>query len=73
MDTCCATWQEAWTPGDIIVADETMVQWTGTGEVHVTFQARKPTPYGIELKSLACGSSNIMLVAEVAEGKEKDS
>lgn len=38
----------------------------------MTYQARKPTPFGIELKTLACGSSHVMLHAEIAEGKEKD-
>lgn len=49
-----------------------MVFWTGTGEVHVTYLPRKPTPYGIEIKSLACGESCILLNAEVVEGKELD-
>lgn len=27
VDTCTATWRAAWSPGDVLVADETMVAW----------------------------------------------
>ena len=50
-----------------------MIFWTGTGEVHITYLPRKPTPYGIELKSLCCGETQIILNAEMVEGKEADS
>ena len=50
-----------------------MVFWQGTGEVHITFQPRKPTSYGIELKALACGDAHIVLNVELVEGKEVDS
>lgn len=70
--TCNDTWQSTWRPGDYIVADETMIHWQGTGEVHMTYQPRKPTPYGLELKTLACGEAKVVLVAELAEGKELD-
>lgn len=43
IEMCNSTWQGAWSPGDYLVCDESMVFWEGTGEVHVTFQARKPT------------------------------
>jgi hypothetical protein len=49
-----------------------MIFWEGTGEVHVTFQGRKPTQYGIEFKDMACGIAHIMLMIELAEGKDKD-
>lgn len=65
-------WVAAWNPGNIITVDESMIHWTGTGEIHVTYLPRKPTPYGIELKGAACGSSQIMLNVEVVEGKEAD-
>lgn len=58
--------------GDIITVDESMVHWTGTGEVHVTYLPRKPTPYGIELKGAACGAHHIMVNVEVVEGKVVD-
>ena len=37
VEECNDTWQEAWLPGDYIVADECMIFWQGTGEVHITF------------------------------------
>lgn len=49
-----------------------MIFWTGTGEIHVTYLPRKPTPYGIEVKSLACGDSGVLLNAEVVEGASTD-
>ena len=30
-------WREAWNAGDYLVVDETMVFWTGQGEIHVTY------------------------------------
>lgn len=49
-----------------------MIYWRGTGEIHVTYQPRKPTQYGIELKTMACAVSSIMLMVELAEGKARD-
>ena len=72
LEKCNATWQSAWNPGTMLTMDESMVFWKGTGEVHVTYQPRKPTKYGIELKSMVCSESKIMLKAEMAEGKELD-
>ena len=54
------------------MCDECMIFWKGTGEAHVTFQGRKPTEYGLELKALACGITHIMLNIDLAEGKERD-
>ena len=68
IEECNDTWQEAWVPGDYLVADECMIFWQGTGEVHITFQGRKPTSYGIELKSMACGDARVMLNIELVEG-----
>lgn len=49
-----------------------MIFWTGTGEIHITYLPRKPTPYGIELKSGCCGVSNVVLNLDLVEGKELD-
>lgn len=72
LEACCATWRAAWNPGNYLTVDESMVFWRGTGEVHVTFQPRKPTQYGIELKTMVCSEGKIVLAAEMAEGKELD-
>ena len=68
----CDRWQAAWTPCNIIVPDESMIFWTGTGEVHINYIPRKPTPYGIEMKTLACASARIVLQMEMVEGRELD-
>jgi hypothetical protein len=72
LEEAVETWLGAWTAGNIITIDESMIHWTGTGEIHVTYLPRKPTPYGIELKVAACASSQILLAAEIVEGKEVD-
>ena len=64
--------KEAWVCGDIIVADETMIFWTGGGEVHVVFITRKPTDRGIEMHTVCDGDSGIMTNAEIVEGKAVD-
>lgn len=71
LDACVATWQDKWNPGNYLCCDESMIFWRGGGEVHVTYQPRKPTPYGIELKTMACSESGVMLNAELAEGKAR--
>lgn len=71
INTFGEKWRDAWTPGTYLVPDETMVFWTGTGELHMTVMFRKPTPYGMMFKTLCCGDSHIMLVAELAESKER--
>lgn len=44
--------------------------WVGTGDVHLTYIPRKPTPLGIMLKSLVDASSGVMLSCELVESKE---
>lgn len=72
LQTCVDTWQDKWNPGNFLCCDESMIFWKGGGEVHVTYQPRKPTPYGVELKTLCCSDSGVLLNAEMAEGKERD-
>ena len=64
FDTVVLQWQKAWNPGTYCCADESMIQWVGTGEMHQTVIPRKPTPLGILLKDLACCSSGIVINAE---------
>ncbi len=49
-----------------------MIFWRGTGEVNVVYQPRKPTQYGIEMKTTACAESGLCVNAELAEGKVRD-
>ena len=50
-----------------------MVFWTGTGEMHITYLPRKPTLYGVEIKSASCAMSNVVLILDLVEGKHLDS
>jgi hypothetical protein len=36
-------WQELFVPGTVLVADETMVGWTGATNIHITYLPNKPT------------------------------
>ena len=72
LQAACEAWLSAWSAGNIITVDESMIFWTGTGEIHVTYLPRKPTPYGIEIKGAACADGRILLFIEVVEGKEID-
>ena len=72
VKACCDTWQLAWYPGEYLTVDEHMVFWTGTGEMHITYLARKPTPFGIEIKSVCCSTSNVVLNCDLVEGKHLD-
>lgn len=49
-----------------------MIFWRGGGEVQVIYQPRKPTQYGIELKTCCCADSGVMINAELTEGKVRD-
>ena len=64
-----ATWQSEWNAGNFLCCDESMIFWRGGGEIHVTYQPRKPCQYGMEIKTLVCSESGLLLIAEIAEGK----
>jgi hypothetical protein len=70
VKTFADTWQGAWIHGMYLFPDETMVNWSGAGELHMTYLARQPIPYGIMMKTLCYGDSKIMLAAEVSLSKE---
>ena len=72
MEQLFKHWREAWNAGDYLVVDESMVFWTGLGDLHITYLPRKPTPFGIMLKTACCAASKVMLAAEVVEGKVVD-
>lgn len=43
LNKCTETWRSAWTAGEELIPDESMIFWTGSG-VHLTHMPRKPTP-----------------------------
>ena len=64
-------------PGQHVVVDECMSSWTGSeaeyvaeGMPHKTKIVRKPEGVGAELKSMACGSTGILLKLDIMEGKD---
>lgn len=66
-------WVAAWAPGLHLTVDESMVLWTGHGNVHHTFIRRKPTPLGIGEKTMCCAASGVLLQVEIMESKEDSS
>jgi hypothetical protein len=47
-------WQEMFVPGTPRVSDESMVGWTGTTNIHITYLPNKPTHREVCMKKL-CG------------------
>lgn len=70
LAACVKAWQKAWTPGTYITIDESMVMWTGKGDLHLTYMPRKPTSLGFKIDTLCDGVHNICLAAELDEGAE---
>lgn len=53
-----------------MVLDESMVRWMGRGMSGLMVILRKPTPIGLELHTLCCALSGVLVWFEVYEGKE---
>ena len=57
--------------GWLLVLDESMVRWLGRSMPGLMVVLRKPTPIGLELHTLCCALSGILIYFEVYEGKER--
>jgi hypothetical protein len=64
-------WQEEFVPGAVMVADETMVGWTGATNVHITILPNKPTSKGVCLKTMCDASTRVMIAMEFVEGRDE--
>jgi hypothetical protein len=62
-------WQELVVPGSVIVADETMVGWTGATNIHITVLPNKPTSRGVCLKTLCDARTRVMVGFEFVEAR----
>lgn len=62
---CKRKWRASYNAGTHIIADESMIMWVGTGDVHITYIPRKPTPLGIMLKTTVDASTGILLGLEL--------
>lgn len=58
------------TPSWLLTLDESMVKWVGRGMPGQMVVPRKPTPMGLEIHTLCCSISGILVNFEVYEGKE---
>jgi hypothetical protein len=52
-------WQEL-DPGIVLVADETMVGWTGATNIHITMLPNKPTSRGVRKKTMCSAWTRVM-------------
>jgi hypothetical protein len=50
-------------PSYMLTIDESMVAWRGIDLPHLSFVPRKPEPLGVEIKTLACFTSRILIDA----------
>jgi hypothetical protein len=62
-------WQDVFLPGSVMVADETMIGFTGANNIHLSVLPNKPTSKGVCLKTLCDASTRVMIAAEYVEGK----
>jgi hypothetical protein len=68
-DAVLQVWHDLYVPGSLLVADETMVGWTGATNIHITMLPNKPTSKGVCLKTLCDASTRVMINFEFVEGK----
>jgi hypothetical protein len=62
-------WQDVFVPDSVMVADKTMIGFTGATNIHLTILRNKPTSKGVCLKTLCDASTLVMIAAEFVEGK----
>jgi hypothetical protein len=68
-DAVMQVWHDLYEPGSLLVADETMVEWTRVTNIHITMLPNKPTSKGVHLKTLCDVSTHVMINFEFVEGK----
>ena len=66
-DLMFETFRNAYTPGRLIVVDETMIEWTGASVIYTVYISNKPHPEGICIKSLVDANSRVLLAGEFIE------
>jgi hypothetical protein len=64
-------WQELFVPGSVLVADETMVGWTGSTNIHITVLPNKPTIRGVCFKTLCDARTRVMVNFEFVEARSE--
>jgi hypothetical protein len=64
-------WQEEFVPGSVVVADETMVGWTGATNIHLKKLPNKPKSIGVCLKTPCDSQNRVMCSLEFAESAEE--
>ena len=75
FDDFIQTRRDRFAAGCVIVEDKSMISWNPQstafgGLPNISFIPRKPEPLGTELKTVCCGTTGVMLYAEVQKGKD---
>jgi hypothetical protein len=70
-DELQAHWQDVYKPGFSMVADESMIGWTGATNVHITVLPNKPTDKGVCMKTLCDARTRVMLAMEFVEAAQQ--
>lgn len=69
-DTVREHFRECVSPGWLVTLDESMVKWLGRAMPGLMVVPRKPTPVGLEIHTLCCSLSGVLVYFEIYEGKE---
>ena len=69
-ESCRLCFVDAITPGWLVTVDESMVKWMGRSMPGLMVVPRKPTPIGLEVHTVCCSLSGILVNFEVYEGAE---
>eukprot|EP00965_Chrysotila_dentata_P155460 5136073-Pleurochrysis_carterae.AAC.1 len=70
-DTCRSVFLANVSPSWLLIVDESMVKWVGRNMPGLMVVPRKPTPMGLELHTVCCAVSGILVNFEMYEGKER--
>ena len=72
LDQLKVAWIKAMEPGGWLCLDESMVAWLGLALLMPGWKVikRKPHPFGLEFKTVCCGTTGIMINFEPQEGKD---
>ena len=66
-DLMFQTFRSVYTPGRLLVEDDSMIEWTGASVMHKVYIANKPHLEGFCIKTLVDGNTRIILAGEFVE------
>jgi len=64
--------RSAWTPGQHVTINESMIRYMGRAVSHVQYMPAKPIKHGIKVFTICCAVSAVLLGFKIYVGKEDD-